>query len=113
MRSLIDLLEKIPADDYSRAPGRYDSRRGLRVDSEGRPIVEKLSSATTGTGTRGGRDRDDGIQSIKDFGTITKASRDRDHLLSSVVTKTGAGRDADELSSPDGLSTPFGNFAQK
>lgn len=114
MCSLIDLLEKVPADDEDPPPGRYDRQRGLRVDARGRPVVER-QSLEVGTGTRGGRDQDDGVQlrSIDGLGTVTKARRDFDHLLGFALTKTGGGRDTDDPRSPDGLSTPFGNTARK
>src|SRR4051794_19357522 len=55
MSPLIDVLETVPVGEERKMPGRYDRRRGLRVDEVDRPIVE-FAQVDAGTETRGGRD---------------------------------------------------------
>ena len=77
-------------------PGRYDPRRGLRVDEQDRPVVTGAASSL-GTHTRGGRDTDDAPPApISALGTVTKAEADRDHPAVLLSTRSAGGRDIDE-----------------
>ena len=95
MTRLIDLLERqtLSAAEPD-LPGRYDERRGLRVDETGRPVVQSVDPSVASTTTRGGADRDE--PSTASLGTVTKSGADRDEHLASTLTKTAGGRDIDE-----------------
>ena len=95
MTRLIDLLERqtLSAAEPD-VPGRYDERRGLRVDETGRAVVQPLDPLVASTTTRGGADRDE--PTAASLGTVTKSGVDRDEHFGSMLTKTAGGRDVDE-----------------
>jgi len=93
---LIELLETTCLGEGPGVQGRYDERRGLRVDAGGRPVVEVLGPAMAGTETRGGVDRDEAAATIGSLGTVTKQERDRDEPRGLLLTKTSGGRDTDD-----------------
>ncbi len=95
MTPLLDVLvtRALPAEPET--PGRYDARRGLRVDEAGQPIVASAATALS-TQTRAGVDRDDAPRAVGSLGTVTKATSDHDETAAHLSTKTSAGRDTDD-----------------
>jgi hypothetical protein len=104
MPPLVDLLEAVPSSQDGEIPGVYDPERQLRVDKSGLAIVEQMGAPLVGTETRGGRDHDDDLRSARGLDTITKQTADRDELRGLILTKTGGGRDTDDLRSPSAFA---------
>ncbi len=101
MAPLLDVIETGPPVDVT-VPGRYDPRRGLRVDEQDRPVVTG-AGRSLGTETRRGRDTDEApLAPITALGTVTKAEGDRDDPAVLLTTRSAGGRDVDE----DGANAP-------
>lgn len=94
--SLLEVLKTWPLD-HPGSLGRYDDDLGLRVDEDGRPLVDLGSAHSLSTQTRGGADRDHAP--VSSLGTVTKtAGTDSDDVPRLLFTKTGKGRDEDQES---------------